>query len=185
MSESLSTSSSKVVWWRTSDLMLRKPVRLVKGLAGQSASQWSDLIEAQIALIVAQVLVSTRPVGRFVEDVSVSAPGLQEPLNRRSKDWRDACRIALQLRRAADHGIIRPKCLVRSVALSRMLDKHGIRGSRVRVGVRRLDGEFAAHAWVELGQRVLGDDVGHVASFAQLVDVQLQTKNHPPVMRQA
>ena len=165
--------------------MLKKPVRLIKGLARQSASQWSDLIEAQIALIVAQVLVWTRPVGRFVEDVSVRTPGLQEPLSRRSSDWRDAYSIALQLRRAADHGILRPKCLVRSVALSRMLDKRGIYGSRVRVGVRRLDGEFAAHAWVELGQRVLGDDAGHVASFAQLVDVQLLTKDHPPVRKQA
>jgi hypothetical protein len=36
-----------------------------------------------------------------------------------------------------------------------------------------------------LGQRVLGDDVGHVASFAQLVDVQLLTKDHPPVRKQA
>ncbi|MGH7603747.1 MAG: lasso peptide biosynthesis B2 protein [Gemmatimonadaceae bacterium] len=160
-------------------------MRLLKGLARQSASEWSDLVEAQIALIVAQVLVWTRPVGRFVEDVSVASPGLQEPLNRRSRDWRDAYRMALQLRRAADHGIMRPKCLVRSVALSRMLDKHGIYGSRVRVGVRRLDGEFAAHAWVELGQHVLGDDIGHVAGFAQLVDVQLLTKDHPRVMRQA
>ncbi|MGH7484276.1 MAG: lasso peptide biosynthesis B2 protein [bacterium] len=165
--------------------MLNKPVRLLKGLARQSADQWSDLIEAQIALIVAQVLVWTRPVGRFVEDISVRAPGLQEPLSRRSSDWHDAYRIALQLRRAADHGILRPKCLVRSVALSRMLDKRGIYGSRVRVGVRRLDGEFSAHAWVELGQHILGDDAGHVASFAQLVDVQLLTKDHPPVRKQA
>jgi hypothetical protein len=165
--------------------MTRKPVRLLRGLARQSAKQWSDLIEAQIALIVAQVLVWTRPVGRFVEDVSVRAPGLQPPMSRFSPEWHRAYHIALQVRRAADHGVMRPKCLVRSVALSRMLDKHGIQDSRVRIGVRRLDGEFSAHAWVELGQRVLGDDLGHVAGFAQLVDVQLLKKDHPPVMRQA
>lgn len=165
--------------------MLRKPVRLLRGLATQSADQWSDLIEAQIALIVAQVLVWTRPVGRFVEDVSVSAPEVQKPLSRYSPESRKAYHLALQLRRAADHGLLRPKCLVRSVALSRMLDKHGIHGAKVRVGVRRLDGQFAAHAWVELGQRVLGDDIGHVAGFAHLVDVQVLENDHARVMRQA
>jgi hypothetical protein len=58
-----------------------------------------------------------------------------------------------------------------------MLDKRGITDSRVRVGVRRIDGEFGAHAWVELGQRVLGDDARHVSSFAQLLDVKVVKKN--------
>jgi hypothetical protein len=47
----------------------------------------------------------------------------------------------------------------------------------VRIGVRRLDGEFSAHAWVELGGRVLGDDARSVSSFAQLLDVSVVKKH--------
>jgi hypothetical protein len=43
--------------------------------------------------------------------------------------------------------------------------------------VRRIDGAFEAHAWVELGQRVLGDDERHVSSFAQLLDVKVVEKH--------
>jgi hypothetical protein len=157
--------------------MLRKSERIVTQLARQSSTEWSDLLEAQRALVVAQLLVWTRPVGRFVENVQHSAPGIQEPIARHSITWREALRTAQAVRRVADHGLLRPKCLVRAVALSRMLEQRGISGSRVRIGVRRIDGEFEAHAWVELGQRVLGDDERHVSSFAQLLDVKVVEKH--------
>jgi hypothetical protein len=140
--------------------------------ARQSPAEWSDLIEAQIAIIAAQFLVWTRPLGRFVSDAPISSIGDREPVSARSRQWRDAFRTARAVRRAANYGVIRPKCLVRAVALTRMLEKRGIYGSRVRVGVQRENGQFAAHAWVELGQRVLGDDARHVATFARLLDVQ-------------
>jgi hypothetical protein len=158
-------------------LVLHKPQRVLTRLARQSSAEWSDLIEAQKALVVAQLLVWTRPVGRFVEDAQHISPGVQEPISRNSRTWRDALRAAVALRKAADNGLIRPKCLVRAVALSRMLEQRGIEGSRVRIGVRRIDGAFSAHAWVELGQHVLGDDIRHVSSFAQLLDVSVVKKH--------
>jgi hypothetical protein len=154
----------------------RKRGSIITRLARQDSAEWSDLLQAQKALVIAQLLVWTRPVGRFVEDVRRFSPGVQEPISRSSITWRDALRTALAVRRAADNGLIRPKCLVRAVALSRMLDQRGIAGSRVRIGVRRTDGVFSAHAWVELGQHVLGDDVRNVSSFAQLLDVSVVKK---------
>jgi hypothetical protein len=156
--------------------VLQKPQRIVTRLVRQSSAEWSDLVTAQKALMVAQLLVWTRPVGRFVEDAQHSSPGVQEPLARSSRTWREALRIAVAVRRVADHGLVRPRCLVRSVALARMLEQRGIKGSRVRVGVRRIDGAFSAHAWVELGQHVLGDDTQRVSSFAQLLDVSVVKK---------
>lgn len=152
-------------------------VHLLARLARQSSTEWSDLARAQMALLVAQFLVWTRPVGQFVEDAQRSSPGVQEPVGRQSETWRTAQRAAVAVRRVADHGLLRPKCLVRSVALSRMLDARGIPGSRVRIGVRRIDGAFSAHAWVELGQRVLGDDMRRVSSFAQIMDVKVVGKD--------
>lgn len=138
--------------------------------ARQTPAEWSDLIEAQIAIITAQLLVWTRPLGRFVSDAPISSTGVRQPVSARSR--RDAFRTAKAVRRAANYGVIRPKCLVRAVALTRMLEKRGIYGSRIRVGVQRENGEFTAHAWVELGERVLGEDARHVATFARLLDVQ-------------
>lgn len=81
--------------------------------------------------------------------------------------------LALAVGRAAEFGVFRPLCLVRAVALNRMLERHGIKGSRVRVGVRMRNGRFAAHAWVEYGDRVLGDNEAHVGSFVELSEVRL------------
>lgn len=81
--------------------------------------------------------------------------------------------LALAVGRAAEFGVFRPLCLVRAVALNRVLERHGIKGSRVRVGVRMRNGRFAAHAWVEYGDRVLGDNEAHVGSFVELSEVRL------------
>ncbi len=81
--------------------------------------------------------------------------------------------LALAVGRAAEFGVFRPLCLVRAVALNRVLERHGIKGSRVRVGVRMRNGRFAAHAWVEYGDRVLGDSEAHVGSFVELSEVHL------------
>jgi hypothetical protein len=147
--------------------------RTIARLADQDLVGWNDLVSAQVALLVAQYLVWTRPRGMFVKDAQLESPGVQEPISLRSDVWRNAFRAAVALRRVADHSLLKPKCLVRAVALSRMLEQRGIAGSRVRVGVQQQAGQFSAHAWVELGQRVLGDDAEHVRSFSELVDLKI------------
>jgi len=84
-----------------------------------------------------------------------------------------ARRLAQAVERVADHGIFRPTCLVKSVALQRLLRSHGIRGSRIHIGVRLRDGDFVAHAWVDLHGTVLNDTDAHVGGFDPLCDVDL------------
>ena len=147
---------------------LRKLTRL-------SPREWADLLEAQLALLLAQFRVWTRPTGRLVSHSSPSAtesssppiPDLDGPTGTRAEA------LALAVGRAAEFGVFRPLCLVRAVALNRVLERHGITGSRVRVGVRMRNGRFAAHAWVEYGDRILGDNEAHVGSFVELSEVHL------------
>lgn len=71
-------------------------------------------------------------------------------------------RIAAAVGRAARFTYPRPTCLVRSIALARMLLRKGF-PAEVRFGVRPpVDGVLAAHAWVEVDGRVVGDraDIG-------------------------
>jgi hypothetical protein len=140
---------------------------LVRKLIGLTVTEWVELVQAQAALLGAQLLVWTRPTGKLV---SSSAPGAVPPSG--SLDPR-AYRLALAVSRVAEHGIFRPLCLVRAVALNHMLEARQIHGSRIRIGVRHVGGRFLAHAWVEYGDVVLGDVESHVSRFAQLADVRL------------
>ncbi|HEY9479239.1 MAG TPA: lasso peptide biosynthesis B2 protein [Gemmatimonadaceae bacterium] len=163
---------------------LRKLTRL-------SPREWADLLEAQLALLLAQFRVWTRPTGRLVSHSVPSSPSAPAPSDASAPQHHPAAEpsvlhpgsdsptearaeaLALAVGRAAEFGLFRPLCLVRAVALNRVLERHGITGSRVRVGVRMRNGRFAAHAWVEYGERVLGDNEWHVGSFAELSEVRL------------
>jgi hypothetical protein len=145
--------------------------RIGVALAALRDRRWSEILdvaEAQLALLRAQTMRWVRPLGEFVE----VAP--DEPLHshRASLAQRQTCdRLASAVNRATRYGIFRPLCLTRAVALSRLLDAHGIAGHRIRIGVRRDAGSFTAHAWVELGHRILGDTVANTLSYAPLAQV--------------
>jgi hypothetical protein len=118
-------------------------------------------------LLAAQAIVRSRPVG----ELATSTAGSTGPDRARLPEAR---RLALAIVRAANYGVIRPQCLVRSVALSRLLANHGIEGALVRVGVRRTTGEFLAHAWVEYAGEVIGDADEHVGTFVPLTNLDVR-----------
>ena len=138
--------------------------RIAGKLSRLSLRDWRELFEAQRALLVAQSMLRSRPLGSLA--MPAASVGAVDP-----DRMPEARRLALAMVRAARFGIFRPQCLARSLALSRMLTAHGITGGVVRVGVRRDDGEFRAHAWVELAGETLGDADAHVGSFVPLTNL--------------
>ena len=142
-------------------------------LARLSAREWLDIAEAQFELLVSQTIVATRRTGQLVSRAALDPFGdslppssaNSAPVNPRPEQ------LALAVMRAAENGVFRPLCLVRSVALKRLLDRHGFSGSLVKIGVRMTRGRFAAHAWVAYNEQVLGDQEWHVKSFAELDEV--------------
>jgi hypothetical protein len=127
------------------------------------------LLRAQWALIVAERMVRRLPPGHLTArrgsaPTTVAAVSLVGD-TRRAKALGDA------VRRAAKYGVFRPACLVRSIALQRMLEIDGIRGATIRVGVRQSEEGMDAHAWVELGGEVLGDSAAHVREYVPLDDL--------------
>jgi len=127
-------------------------------------SEWRELLQAQWALLVAQATLWRQPVGELATP-AVAAMDVN------TSRMPEARRLALAITRAARFGVFRPQCLARSIALSRMLEQRGIQGALVRVGVRRANGQFLAHAWVELSGETLGDADEHVDSFVPLTDI--------------
>ena len=140
---------------------------IARKLLSLSFRDWVELMQAQWALLAARGMVRNRPIG------SLATPTAGSP---RADPARlpEARRLAVAVVRAARFGVFRPQCLVRSVALSEMLADRGISGALVRVGVRRKNGEFSAHAWVELAGETLGDADDHVGSFVPMTNLDVQ-----------
>ena len=61
--------------------------------------------------------------------------------------------------RAAGRRVPGATCLVSSLALQRLLSRHG-HASELHIGVARRDGAFAAHAWVVCDGQVLDGEGG-------------------------
>jgi hypothetical protein len=144
-----------------------------------SLSEWRDLLRAEWALIRALWLVRTRPTGSLVgpggEDAEDAAPSSESEAAAHDDIDPRALALALAVERAAEYGPIRPKCLVRAVALDQLLHGSGFEGSVVRVGVRQGAGHFSAHAWVEYQGAVLGDRDWRVRKFSELSNVEVSS----------
>ncbi|HEX4931830.1 MAG TPA: lasso peptide biosynthesis B2 protein [Gemmatimonadaceae bacterium] len=132
-----------------------------------SPAEWRHLVRAQFSLLHARFLLSTRETGGLV------SPHEGEPAPSDPDRLPHARALALAVRRASAFGVIRPTCLVQSMALVTLLDRDGLPGGRIRIGVRDRLGKVEAHAWVEYGGEVIGDFGEHVATFTELTDVRL------------
>lgn len=130
-------------------------------------SEGWNLVRAQLCLLHARFLLSTRETGRLV------SPQDGEPVASDPARLPEARTLALAIRRASAFGVIRPTCLVQSMALIKLLERDGLNGGRIRIGVRDTSGKVEAHAWVEFGGEVIGDFGEHVATFTELTDVRL------------
>jgi len=139
-------------------------------LLGLTLRELADLIGAQLSLCRAQLRLWTRNRGTLVDaGASVAASANVDP-----KHLARARVLAQAITRAAKYGVFRPSCLVRSIALCRLMEHYSIPGASVQVGVILRDGKFVAHAWVVFAGEVLGDDAVAVARYAPLTDVSVR-----------
>lgn len=141
---------------------------LARKIGSLGAREWRDLLRAQWALIAAQRVVRSRAPGqltsRNAEPTSVTQ-GAPRGATAHAHALGDA------VRRAAKYGVFRPACLVRAIALQRLLSDDGIQGAMIRVGVKQAEEGMLAHAWVELDGDVIGDSFAHVREYAALNDL--------------
>lgn len=144
------------------------PKRLRK-LARLGPSGLLDLVAAQAALLAAEWRIRTKPIGSLT--IRDHAAGTATSVS--AHDRQRASELAAAVRRAADHGLFRPFCLVRAMALRTLLERANIRGSEIRIGVRRRHGVFAAHAWIRWNDQILGDLPAHVATFTEVDDIRV------------
>lgn len=156
---------------RMNGSLLRLRVALNKAV-GLSAADWWRVCLGQVALVRALRDVRNRPQGDLVRKDRPPVPAREIS----DSDRRAARAIAHGVSRAATHGLFSPTCLVKSMAISQRLEAEGIHGGILRVGVARRNGQFVAHAWVELGGEVIGDAVSAVERYEPLDDLQVTSR---------
>lgn len=92
----------------------------------------------------------------------------QGALPENSNELHQRAAIAARMVRAASrHGLGSPSCLEESLVLLHILSREGI-PAQLRIGVRRSQPEFEAHAWVECGTVALNESEAlhdHYAPF--------------------
>jgi hypothetical protein len=146
---------------------------------GASRREWRDLLSAQIELARAQAEIWRRRSWQLsalldgvTRDSTAAAPA--EPT---SDQWRRVAELERALQRATRYGVLRPrpKCLARTIALAHLVRAAGIPAAHVRIGVRRSQSGFTAHAWLEVGwpPHIVGDRAAHIAEFTPLADLAL------------
>ena len=136
----------------------RLPAVRARDLARVGLAQWC-LLRAQLSLLLT-------PRGRLLSAVptrGVHAAGAADDVNR-------ARQVVLAVDRAADYGLFQPTCLVRSIALERMLGRAGVEGAVVRIGARERRGRPQMHAWIEIGGTAVGERPEVTSTFTPLQD---------------
>jgi len=139
-------------------------VHISRRLFSLPAREFGELLIAQAFLVRALWAVRRRPKGGLLRPVD----GGSEMDDRDGEDR--LARLVVAVDRAARYGLFRPTCLVRAVALERMIVRAGVGAAVVRVGVLRGGDDFMAHAWIELAGRIIGDEPARVALFTPLHD---------------
>lgn len=129
------------------------------------------LVEAQLVLVQCQIAKWRRPTGQLIEWNAGRSADAPAPFDGATRD--SVVSVAWAVTRAARYGVFRPQCLVRSLAIQRMLRRRGIVTGSLNVGVRMQNGSFEAHAWVELNGAVVGDTLQHVRTFTKVTDLRL------------
>lgn len=115
------------------------------------------VIESGAALTVTYVGLRVAGFRRWKAALARLVPG---PAGSTIATDRDELGFAQEIARleqaAARHLFVRTNCLERSLVLSWLLKRYGV-AAELKVGARKEEGRFEAHAWVEACGAVLND----------------------------
>ena len=129
------------------------------------------LLECGVALVVlTKLMLLFRVRGRRAVSARTRAAMQREASTRQelaAAQW-DIWMTVRALARAEAIWPLRVRCLQHSLALQRLLERHGVSG-RLMIGSRMDGGELAAHAWIEVADYVLDREAkrGAFAPFRQ------------------
>ena len=129
--------------------------RFMQELRG--SARWTALRSALDAVVVTAALKRRGLRSIMVE--SPRGPTRADPERART--------LALAVDAAFGVLPLAPTCLRRSVVLQRELSRQNI-DSSLHIGVRNIDGNFEAHAWIQAGDEVINDDPDLIRTYGEI-----------------
>jgi hypothetical protein len=134
-------------------------------LRALTPGDWRMLITASLLLPVIDIGLRIWGFRRVYAAMGRLSPGPAGSAH--SLSDADIDRLVRMVNVAANRGVVRVTCLRRSLAVWWLLRRRGV-ASEIRIGVRREQGLFMAHAWVERDGLVLNDRADIAQSFVVL-----------------
>jgi Transglutaminase-like superfamily len=130
-----------------------------------------DVMRAATAVMAARRVMASRPIGEFVARASATTRDPRREARSHAvspsvSDQRQILRWSTAVDRALRWLPGDQACLVRASALRALLAANGVADAEVKIGVRRGDGAFAAHAWVELHGTPIAEPAALRGAFA-------------------
>ena len=125
---------------------------------------WCDLARATVELALASRQLAAHSASDLISRAREVRPAAASvPLTLRQRQM--VKRVAYAIPRMGGRVPWRADCLVQALAARHWLARYGI-ASALCIGVRN-EAEFAAHAWLKVGQEVVTG--GDISSFAPLI----------------
>jgi hypothetical protein len=140
-----------------------RPLPSFRRLRSLSPADWLAFGQAWLLLLAADLALRLLPYRRVDRLFS----SRRTAGSRESAAERVAARAAWATRAAAGRHLWPMRCLPQSLCLRWLLARRGL-PAVLRLGVAREGDALAAHAWVELAGRPVGEAEESVAGFAQL-----------------
>ncbi len=130
-----------------------------------SAKDWGILLEAYFTLIAAECARRLVPARWLLR----AAKGRLSSREAGPQAWtlEQLRRIAWLVEAAANRQPVTTRCLTRSIALSWMLARRGVRPA-LQIGVKNDSGKLQAHAWVEWQGHALQEPVNQAGEYVAL-----------------
>ncbi|MDH3692366.1 MAG: lasso peptide biosynthesis B2 protein [Gammaproteobacteria bacterium] len=126
---------------------------------------WFLLTEAWVQLFLTHCTLSLLPASRWMPKLvrrPTTNKSMRLPLECKSEQ-----RLITAVNIAARYHILPMTCLRRAMTLQAILARRGSFAT-LRMGVRKSKTEISAHAWLELGSRVINDDPDVHLQFSPL-----------------
>jgi hypothetical protein len=142
--------------------MLEKWHRFLK----RPPDERSAILRAMIFLPLIEIGLRTFGFRRLTEMIARFPAGSYSSHSPLTSPQQEGLIIMRAVRSAELHGITTPNCLERSITLWWLLRRAGI-PSELRIGARKNDSRFEAHAWIELDGQVLNDSPEVHAHYAR------------------
>ena len=156
-------------------------IRKLKHAWSFSIQDWWDFIQSWVMLLIVDIWLRIGSYKALQEALIKKQPiksAIESRTNNASKE--EIKHIASMVEIAGRNHVVRMSCLRRALVQQWLLSKKGI-SSKLRFGVRTIEGDLEAHAWLEKDGKMISDPEIIREQYIALSEATRENLNHEDV----